>query len=99
MNENPHDRARCLREEIRHFCAERMPADLLAKARRHQVLGKDDYVRWMRLLHEQGWAVGHWPREYGGQGWSPLERFVFEDELARQGCPGSSPSASSTSGR
>jgi alkylation response protein AidB-like acyl-CoA dehydrogenase len=87
MNENPHDRARCLREEIRHFCAEVMPADLLAKARRHQVLDKADYVRWMRLLHEQGWVVGHWPREHGGQGWSPLERFVFEDELARQGCP------------
>jgi alkylation response protein AidB-like acyl-CoA dehydrogenase len=87
MNESPHDRARCLREEIRHFCEEVMPADLLAKSRRHQVLSKDDYVRWMRLLHEQGWAVGHWPREHGGQGWSPLERFVFEDELARQGCP------------
>jgi alkylation response protein AidB-like acyl-CoA dehydrogenase len=87
MNETAHDRARCLREEIRHFCAHVMPADLLARSRRHQVLGKDDYVRWMGLLHEQGWAVGHWPHDYGGQGWSPLERFVFEDELARQGCP------------
>jgi alkylation response protein AidB-like acyl-CoA dehydrogenase len=87
MKETAHERARCLREEIRHFCAEVMPAELLAKSRRHQVLDKDDYVRWMRLLHAQGWAVGHWPREHGGQGWSPLERFVFEDELARQGCP------------
>jgi alkylation response protein AidB-like acyl-CoA dehydrogenase len=31
--------------------------------------------------------VGHWPREHGGLAWSPLERFVFEDELARHGCP------------
>lgn len=87
MSENAHERARCLREDIRHFCARLMPADLLSKSRRHQVLDKDDYLRWMRLLHAQGWAVGHWPRDYGGQGWSPLERFAFEDELARQGCP------------
>jgi len=31
--------------------------------------------------------VGHWPSEYGGLGWSTLERFVFEDELGRAGCP------------
>ena len=82
-----HERARRLREDIRHFCRHVMPADLLARSRRHQVLDKDDYVRWMRLLDEQGWAVAHWPQEHGGHGWSPLERFTFEDELARQGCP------------
>jgi alkylation response protein AidB-like acyl-CoA dehydrogenase len=87
MNETVHERAACLRAEIRHFCAQTMPADLLEKSRRHQVLDKADYLSWMRLLHQQGWAVGHWPREHGGQAWSALERFTFEDELARQGCP------------
>ena len=64
-----------------------MPADLRSKSERHQVLDKNEYVQWMRLLHEQGWAIGHWPVEQGGQGWSPLERFAFEDQLARLGCP------------
>lgn len=80
-------RAESLRQAVRHFHAEVMPAELRAKSHRHQVLDKDDYLLWMRLLDEQGWAVAHWPAEFGGKGWSPLERFAFEDELARLGCP------------
>jgi alkylation response protein AidB-like acyl-CoA dehydrogenase len=80
-------RAEALRAAIRSFHARFMPEDLKTRSARHQVLDKDDYVRWMRLLHEQGWAIGHWPKEYGGQNWSLLERFAFEDQLARLGCP------------
>ncbi|TDN61952.1 acyl-CoA dehydrogenase family protein [Paraburkholderia sp. BL10I2N1] len=80
-------RAQQLKVEILQFCEHEMPADLLGKSRRHQVLSKDDYVRWMRLLHEKGWSIAHWPGELGGRDWSPLERFTFEDQLARLGCP------------
>lgn len=81
------ERADALRAAVRDFYARDMPEDLKTRAARHQVLGKDDYVRWMRLLHQQGWAIAHWPTEFGGQAWSPLERFAFEDQLARLGCP------------
>ncbi|MBD5805049.1 Acyl-CoA dehydrogenase [Azoarcus sp. Aa7] len=80
-------RAEGLKAAIRSFYDGVMPADLKRKSRLHQVLDKDDYVRWMRLLNDQGWAIGHWPKEYGGQAWSLLERFAFEDQLARLGCP------------
>jgi alkylation response protein AidB-like acyl-CoA dehydrogenase len=80
-------RAERLRADIRRFCAEVMPQALLDKSARHQVLDKADYLQWMKLLQAQGWAVGHWPEAHGGAGWSALERFVFEDELARHGCP------------
>ena len=80
-------RAQRLRADIRRFVAEDMPAALRSKSERHQVLDKADYQLWMTLLQAQGWAVGHWPEAHGGAGWSALERFVFEDELARHGCP------------
>lgn len=80
-------RAAQLRGDIRHFCTEVMPAELRQKSQRHQVLDKADYLQWMGLLQRQGWVVGHWPVAHGGAGWSALERFVFEDELARHGCP------------
>ena len=82
-----HARAQRLRADIRRFVAEEMPAALRSKSQRHQVLDKADYQQWMALLQAQGWAVGHWPESHGGAGWSALERFVFEDELARHGCP------------
>jgi alkylation response protein AidB-like acyl-CoA dehydrogenase len=87
MSDEIQARADRLRQDIRRFCRDVMPADLRNKSQRHQVLDKEDYLQWMRLLAEQGWAVGHWPREHGGLAWTPLERFVFEDELARHGCP------------
>jgi alkylation response protein AidB-like acyl-CoA dehydrogenase len=80
-------RAQRLRADIRRFVAEEMPAALRSKSERHQVLDKADYQQWMALLQAHGWAVGHWPEAHGGAGWSALERFVFEDELARHGCP------------
>src|SRR5271156_2126692 len=80
-------RAEALREAVRKFRYEIVPPDLMRKASRHQALDKQDYVQWMQLLHAQGWAVGAWPREYGGQDWSQIERFVLEDELARLECP------------
>ena len=87
MSDEIQARADSLRQDIRRFCRDVMPASLRSKSQRHQVLDKEDYLQWMRLLAEQGWAVGHWPREHGGLAWTPLERFVFEDELARHGCP------------
>ena len=80
-------RAEGLRIEIQEFVRTTVPADILRKSSRHLMLNKDEYVRWMQALQSRGWAVGHWPREYGGLGWSTLERFVLEDELARAGCP------------
>lgn len=80
-------RAQGLREDVRRFCAEDVPADLRDRAHRHQVLSKADYVLWMQLLCKRGWSIAHWPLQDGGQGWSPLERFTFEDELARHGMP------------
>lgn len=80
-------RAQALRVQVRHFHAHEMPADLKGRSARHQVLDKADYVQWMRLLQAKGWAIAHWPVEHGGSGWSLLERFAFEDELARLGCP------------
>lgn len=40
-----------------------------------------------RALHRMGWSVPHWPVEYGGTGWTAVERYLFESECARAGAP------------
>lgn len=42
---------------------------------------------WQRALDDRGWLVPHWPAEVGGLGWTPLQRFLFDQELARAGAP------------
>ena len=46
-------------------------------------------VTWQRILNKKGWAVPHWPKEYGGTGWSPVQQYIFLEEL--QSAPAPSP--------
>jgi pimeloyl-CoA dehydrogenase large subunit len=50
-------------------------------------LDKHDLVDWQRILNRKGWAVSHWPREWGGTGWSPVELYIFRDEMQQAPAP------------
>ena len=73
--------------EVRAFMKDRLPGDLREKVRRSQRLGKEDYRRWQDILAEKGWLAYTWPKEHGGPGWTPLERYIFEEEMARASAP------------
>ena len=75
------------RAEVRKFCAEKLPASLRHKVFNNLKLEKVDYLVYLRLLEGQGWAVGHWPKKYGGCDWTPLQRFIFEEETTEAGAP------------
>ena len=75
------------RDEVRAFARDRLPHDIARKVLDHRRLHKDDYVRWQKILHEKGWIAGHWPREYGGRGWTPVQQHLFDEETAAAGAP------------
>jgi alkylation response protein AidB-like acyl-CoA dehydrogenase len=75
------------RDNVRGFLDQNLPADLQHKVTNHLRLAKDDYVRWHRILAKQGWVAPGWPVEFGGPGWSPVQRHIWEEECARAGTP------------
>ncbi|WP_426196225.1 acyl-CoA dehydrogenase family protein [Massilia sp. DWR3-1-1] len=75
------------RGQVRAFLAEHLPADLKHKVNQHKRLQRADYVRWHQILARQGWVAPGWPVEYGGTGWSPVQRHLWEEECARAGTP------------
>ncbi len=75
------------REEVRRFVAEKLPADVKHKVENGLRLEKDDYLRWQKALYGKGWAAPGWPVEHGGPGWTPVQRYVFEQECALGGAP------------
>ena len=75
------------RDEVRAFLKDKLPADISRKVKEHKRLGKEDTVRWQKILNEQGWLALHWPKEYGGTGWSPIQKHIFEEECAEAGAP------------
>src|SRR5688572_25632999 len=78
---------RGFRDEVRAFVAEQLPADIRRKVELGQTLAHDDFQRWQKILYRRGWIAPGWPKEYGGTGWSPIERYLFEDECGKNGCP------------
>jgi alkylation response protein AidB-like acyl-CoA dehydrogenase len=75
------------RAEVRAFCASHLSERLRRRVVDNLLLTKADYLEWLAALERRGWSVGHWPREHGGCDWTPLQRFVFEEETSRAGAP------------
>jgi alkylation response protein AidB-like acyl-CoA dehydrogenase len=75
------------REEVRAFLRDKLPAELAAKVKLGKRLSKQDNVFWMRTLNDRGWHASLWPVEYGGTGWSVVQKYIFEEECAIFGAP------------
>ncbi|MCC6946663.1 MAG: pimeloyl-CoA dehydrogenase large subunit [Bradyrhizobiaceae bacterium] len=75
------------REEVRTFIQTNLPEDIRRKMVEGRRLVKDDFVRWQRILNKQGWAVPHWPQEWGGTGWTPIQQYLFLEECQKAPAP------------
>jgi len=81
------------RDEVRTFLRENLSEEL-AKAGRlvTSVFSEPEFsLPWLQILHARGWAAPSWPVEYGGTGWSEMQRYIFASECARAGAPSLSP--------
>jgi alkylation response protein AidB-like acyl-CoA dehydrogenase len=75
------------RGTVRQWCETHVPADW----RKSQTgVSDEEFVRfqkaWFAELHSAGYAVPHWPREWGG-GMSVAEQIVLYQELAAHDAP------------
>jgi alkylation response protein AidB-like acyl-CoA dehydrogenase len=79
--------------EVRAWIADAYDDDL----RRQMAQSKNGYldkagqVRWQKKLAARGWAAPDWPVEYGGPGFTPSQRYIFNMEMSAAGVPVSSP--------
>ena len=75
------------RAEVQRFLTDQVPARLTAKVRDGKHLGKPDLQAWHALLNDQGWLASHWPEQYGGPGWTTVQKFIFDHECALAHAP------------
>ena len=77
------------RDEVREFLTEHLTPDLRAgQSGSGSIYPNPDIThRWQQALQRRGWLVPLWPREWGGTGWTPVQRFIFETECALAGAP------------
>ena len=75
------------RQEVRDFLKANLSPELAERVKAGYYLGKPELDRWQRALYERGWAGTNWPVEHGGTGWTPMQKYIFEDECANAGAP------------
>ncbi|MGM3274114.1 acyl-CoA dehydrogenase family protein [Ralstonia sp. 24A2] len=76
------------RQEVRSWLQANLPKDIQDKVLNHRRLQREDFVRWHKALAGKGWSVPHWPVEWGGTGWSPIQKHIWDEECAEVGAPG-----------
>ncbi len=75
------------REDIRAWVRENLPADIAHKVHNAFRLSRDDMQRWAKILGKKGWLGHGWPKEFGGPGWTAIQKHLFEEECAMAGAP------------
>ncbi len=82
------DQQLALRDELRAYFSRLMTPELRAECERD--MGEGGGPLWREALHQMGrdgWIGIGWPTALGGRGMSPLEQFIFVEEVMRAGYP------------
>ena len=87
MDLNPSAADRAFRDEVRSFVRASLPASIRDKMLHQKKVSREDTVRWHKILYAHGWGAPSWPAEYGGTGWTAMQRLIFDDECALGGAP------------
>ena len=89
MDLNFTDAELAFRAEARRFFRTEIPEATRKKVESGLDLTKEEIVTQMRILNARGWAVPNWPMEWGGQNWTPVELYLYQDEMQQACVPGS----------
>ena len=85
LNYSPEEVA--FRDEVRAWLRDNLPAELRDKVLNYRELGKEELLRWHKILAKKGWVAPFWPKEWGGTDWTVVQRYIFEEECGAAGCP------------
>jgi alkylation response protein AidB-like acyl-CoA dehydrogenase len=75
------------REEVRAWVRANLPQEIAHKVHNALHLTREDMQRWAKILGKKGWLGYGWPKEFGGPGWTAVQKHLFEEETALAGAP------------
>jgi alkylation response protein AidB-like acyl-CoA dehydrogenase len=75
------------REEMRTFFTTKVPQEIRETVAAHRHLTREQYIETQQVLNAAGLAVPHWPVEWGGQDWTPLQRHIWREEMQLASVP------------
>lgn len=76
------------RSEVRAFLDKELPSDWIGGPISFDTVDRKTEMKWRKMLAEKGWNTMGWPKEYGGQGASPMTQLILMEEWSYRGAPG-----------
>ncbi len=87
MNLNYTDEDNKFRKEIKDFIKSNLSEEVLKRVSNGGKYTKDEIVNWQKALHKKGMFASNWPKDYGGCDWTPMQRYIFDQETAFANTP------------
>ena len=87
MNAEFTEQELAFQDEVRTFLQSEFPKDYRLKIDANIRLSKEEIVDWQKILYRKGWAASSWPKEFGGTGWSQIQKHIFANEMGLIGAP------------
>lgn len=77
------------RQDVRSFLDTHLDAELREAGRKSSGISSahGPLMRWHKILYQKGWVAPGWPVEFGGTGWSDMQRYIWQSECARADAP------------
>ena len=81
------DEELAFREEARRFFRSAVPDSIRAKVAEGEGLTREDMIVSQRTLNQAGWATPNWPVAWGGKDWTPVQVYLYQDEMQLANVP------------
>jgi len=75
------------RDELRSFLLANIPASIRTRIGEGHHVGREEYVQTQQILNKAGMATPNWPLAWGGKEWSPMQRYIYTEELQANNVP------------
>ena len=97
MDWNDNEAQAAFRQEVREFIEQELPDRYRSTGLGADQWGEDRHSgdperigmanEWTKALAKRGWIAPGWAKEYGGAGFTPMEQFILNHELATSHAP------------
>ena len=78
-----------LKDELKEYFSTLLNNELLSEMSDPQFFegGGPEFKKALKIMGQDGWIGLSWPKEFGGKEFTPIEQYIFVEEIMRTGFP------------
>ena len=78
-----------LKDELKEYFSTLLNKELLSEMSDPQFFegGGPEFKKALKIMGQDGWIGLSWPKEFGGKEFTPIEQYIFVEEIMRTGYP------------